>query len=114
MKIHYLLLSIATVVLAPAYAETVADRWNLSEIYPSTAAWNADASKVDGQLKELAACKGHLGESAARFKQCLDLQADLTKRYYRLAAYASEQAPRTPATPRFRRSIRSRTFSVIG
>jgi Oligoendopeptidase F len=92
MKFRLLLLSIAAAVLAPAYAETPADRWDLSEIYLSTAAWNADASKVDGQLKELAGCKGHLGESAARFKQCLDLQADLTKRYYRLAAYASEQA----------------------
>jgi oligoendopeptidase F len=92
MKARHLLLCVATAVLAPAYAETTADRWDLSEMYPSVAAWNADASKVDGELKELAGCKGHLGESAARFKQCLDLQADLTKRYYRLAAYSSEQA----------------------
>ena len=61
MKFRLLLLSIAAAVLAPAYAETPADRWDLSEIYLSTAAWNADASKVDGQLKELAGCKGHLG-----------------------------------------------------
>jgi oligoendopeptidase F len=60
MKFRHLLLSIAAGILAPAYAETIADRWDLSEIYPSTAAWNADASKVDGQLKELAGCKGHL------------------------------------------------------
>ena len=47
---------------------------------------------MDAQLKSLAACKGHLGDSAARLKQCLDLQADITKRYYRLAVYAGEQA----------------------
>lgn len=92
MKIRQLFPVIAIAFLAPAQAETTADRWDLSEIYPSVAAWNADASKVDAQLKELLRCKGHLGESAARFKHCLDLQADLTKRYYRLAAYASEQA----------------------
>jgi len=92
MRIRQLFPVIAIAFLAPAHAETTADKWDLSEIYPSVAAWNADASKVDGQLKELARCKGHLGESAARFKHCLDLQADLTKRYYRLAAYASEQA----------------------
>ncbi|HEX4522368.1 MAG TPA: oligoendopeptidase F [Casimicrobiaceae bacterium] len=92
MKFRHLALSVVAAVLAPAYAETTADRWNLSEIYPSVSAWDADASKVDGQLKELAGCKGQLGQSAARFKQCLDLQADLTKRYYRMAAYSSEQA----------------------
>ena len=87
-----LVVAVAVAFLAPAYGETTADRWDLSEIYPSVAAWNADAGKVDAQLKELAGCKGHLGDSAARFKRCLDLQADLTKRYYRLAAYAGEQA----------------------
>ena len=92
MKIRHLLLSGAAAFLAPLHAETIADRWNLGEIYPSVAAWNADAGKVDAQLKDLAACKGQLGKSASRFKQCLDLQADLTKRYYRLAAYAGEQA----------------------
>jgi oligoendopeptidase F len=85
------LLIIAAAFLVPANAETPADRWNLSEIYPSLAAWNADADKVDAELNDLASCKGHLGESAARFKECLDLQADLTKRYYRLRTYSSEQ-----------------------
>ena len=61
MKFRHILLSLAAAVLAPAHAETTADRWDLSEIYPSTAAWDADANKVDGQLKELAACKGRLG-----------------------------------------------------
>lgn len=101
MKSRHLLLSVAIAFLAPAYAETTADRWNLADIYPSVAAWNADEIKVDAQLKDLAGCKGHMGESAARFKQCLELQADLTKRYYRLAAYASEQAAEDTANASF-------------
>jgi oligoendopeptidase F len=92
MKFSYLLLSIASCCLAPAYAETSADRWNLAEIYPSVSAWNVDADAADAQLKELAGCKGQMGESAARFKQCLDLEADVTKRYERLATFSGEQA----------------------
>jgi oligoendopeptidase F len=72
-------------------AETSADRWNLSELYPSDAAWNTDAAKLEAQMKELAACKGHLGDNAARFKKCLDLQADMGKRYARMNLYSSEQ-----------------------
>ncbi len=97
----YVLLIIAATFLTPAHAETTADRWNLSEIYPSLAAWNADADKVDAQLKDLASCKGHLGESAVRLKQCLDLQADLTKRYYRLETYAGEQTAEDTGNPAY-------------
>ncbi len=92
MRVLRLSLLAAAAFAAPIHAETTADRWNLGDIYPTTAAWNADADKLDGQFKEFAACKGHLGDSAARFRQCLDLQFDMTKRYYRMAAFASEQS----------------------
>jgi oligoendopeptidase F len=101
MDFRHLLLIIATVFLLPAYAETIADRWNLAEIYPSVADWNADSERVDAQLKDLAGCKGHMGESAVRLKQCLDLQADVTKRYYRLAVYAGEQADEDTGNPAY-------------
>jgi oligoendopeptidase F len=74
-----------------ATADSLADRWNLADLYPSVAAWNTDASRLEAQMKELAACKGHLGDSAARFKKCLDLQADMGKRYTRMDLYSSEQ-----------------------
>ena len=78
--------------LGSAFAgERLEDRWNLGDIYPTIQAWNDDAAKLDAQFKEIGACSGHLGESARRFKSCLDLNADLTKRYYRLAVYANEQ-----------------------
>jgi oligoendopeptidase F len=91
MNLRIMPLFIAAMALAPAYAETIADRWNLADLYPSISAWNDDAVKLDGQMKSFAECKGKMGESAARFKECLDLQADMTKRYYRLAVFAGEQ-----------------------
>jgi oligoendopeptidase F len=101
VRFHYLALILLGATLAPAHAETTADRWNLAEIYPSVAAWNAEADKLDAQLKEFAACKGHMGDSVARFKQCLDLQADATKRYYRLGVYSGEQAGEDTGNPAF-------------
>src|SRR5579864_3335307 len=73
-----------------AHAETEADRWNLGDLYPTTAAWNADADKLTSQFGEFAACKGHLGDSAARFKECMALRDDMRKRYYRMAVYSGE------------------------
>jgi oligoendopeptidase F len=98
MRARTVLALVALIWLAPAFAETDADRWNLAEIYPSVSAWNADAEKLDAQIRDLARCKGHLGDGAARFKQCLDLRADMTKRYYRLAAYSSEQVSEDTGT----------------
>ena len=91
MRSQLAALSCAFAVLAPAHAEPLADRWNLADLYASQAAWDADASKVEKQLAEFAACKGHLGDSAARLAQCLDLRAELTKRLSRLAVFSGEQ-----------------------
>ena len=85
---------IAFTVAAPvsaAAAETEADRWNLAELYPTPAAWQADAAALRQQIKDFAACKDHLGDSAARLRQCLDLRADMTKRLYRLGMFSGEQ-----------------------
>ena len=80
-------LALATSALG---AERPQDRWSLADLYPDTPSWNADVAKTETQLKQFGACRGHLGESAARFKQCLDLEYDLLKRYGRLSTYASE------------------------
>lgn len=76
---------------APALAETAADRWNLADIYASAAAWDADAARLEAQFADLAACKGHLGDGAARLRQCLDLRTDMDKRLYRLYVFAGQQ-----------------------
>ena len=74
---HFLILALfVAFALSPVHADTPADRWNLDDLYASAEAWNADAAKLESQLAEIAACKGQLGSSAARLRQCLDLQAD--------------------------------------
>lgn len=70
--------------------DTEAQRWNLADLYANRAAWNADAKKLETQLTELQKCSGHLGDKISSFKSCLDLNADILKRYARLATYASQ------------------------
>jgi oligoendopeptidase F len=53
-------------------------------------AWHDDAARLEAQLREFAACRGRLGESARRLRGCLEAHADLSKRYARLDVYASE------------------------
>ncbi|HEX6703948.1 MAG TPA: oligoendopeptidase F [Albitalea sp.] len=84
--------AVAAMITAPvARAEPIADRWNLADVYPSQAAWDADAKAVQDQLGRFAACKGHLGDSPRRLRECLDLRADMTKRLSRLWVFASQQ-----------------------
>jgi oligoendopeptidase F len=71
-------------------AETDANRWNLADLYPGTPEWSADAAKFEAQIKQIAACKGHLGESVARFKACEDLYWDMGRRLSRLQTYSGE------------------------
>jgi len=75
---------------AVAAQERPQDRWNLADLYADEAAWNADAAKLEAQLADIAKCKGKLGTSARRFRECFDLIYDATKRYYRLGVYAGE------------------------
>ncbi len=71
-------------------AESDTQRWNLLDLYATQADWDKDAVVVDQQLKKLAACSGHLGDSNQGFKNCLDLNAEVLKRYYRLNSYAAQ------------------------
>jgi oligoendopeptidase F len=109
MRLRLALSFAAATWLAPALADSPADRWNLTELYPSVEAWNADTVKLEAQMNAFADCKGHLGDNAARFRKCLDLQADMNKRYARLYVYSSETLaedtggspePRAPAKGR--------------
>src|SRR6266516_3854123 len=87
-----LLVLFAVLAASPVFAATERpeDRWNLSDMYPTVAAWQQDAAKLEAQLKAFGACRGHLGDSTARLKSCLDAFSDFTKRYARLETYASE------------------------
>jgi oligoendopeptidase F len=84
-------LALVAALALPAFAaDSAEERWNLNDMYANTASWDKDATQVEAQLKEFAKCSGHLGDSAARFKTCLDLQGDLYKRFLRLSTYADE------------------------
>ena len=113
MKISPVIAAALAVALPAFAADPIEERWKLADIYPDTAAWNTDALKVEAQLKEFAKCRGHLGDSAARFKACLDLQADFAKRAARLDTYASELlAEDTGAAPSLALSQRSQVLST--
>ncbi len=77
--------------VSAAAAERPEDRWNLADLYPSVAAWNADAAILQSRLKNFGDCRGHLGDSVQRFSSCLDLGSEIRRRYARLWVYASEQ-----------------------
>src|SRR5690242_18026808 len=92
-KIHPAVALAAAMTICASHAQAVdaRDTWNLADIYASTEAWNGDAAKLEKQMAEFAKCAGHLGDSGARFKQCMDLRADMDKRMARLYTYAGEK-----------------------
>ena len=70
---------------------SLAERWNLADLYTSLDAWHADAARLTEQMAEFGHCKGKLGSSAASLRDALDLRADMIRRLYRLGLFSSEQ-----------------------
>ena len=83
-------LAISLPAAAQNPAEREQDRWKLSDIYSSATAFDEDVARTEKQLGEFQQCKGHLGDSAQRLRECFDLQADATKRFYRMLVFAYE------------------------
>jgi len=78
----------------PAFAQgaAAAGDWDLSEIYPDWAAWDAARKSVLEALPRLAAYKGHLGDSAeAMAKAMIDI-SDVSKTAARVYVYSSLNA----------------------
>ena len=63
--------------------------WDLTELYPTDAAWDAERQAIADTLPGLAALKGTLGKDAARLAQGLRAISDVQRRLARLATYAS-------------------------
>lgn len=77
---------------AQASAAATGAQWDLTEIYPTDAAWEADRQAILAQIPSLLQFKGKLGQSAAGLKAALQAQSDLNKRASRLFTYASLKA----------------------
>src|SRR5690242_7572708 len=82
--------ALALLAFAASAAERPEDRWDLADLYPSVQAWREDATRMQADLKSFATCRGHLAESAARLKSCLERYTALGKRVARLEVYASQ------------------------
>ena len=50
--------------------------WDLTELYPNDAAWEAERATVAARLPAIAAYKGRMGEGAGALKSVLQLQSD--------------------------------------
>ena len=90
MKAPFAAALLLAATFAQAAEERPQDRWNLGDLYPDAQAWNDDYAKVEAQLPQVARCKGQLGVSAKRLRECFDMQYGVLRRYYRLAVYANE------------------------
>ncbi len=73
-------------------ASAPAAAWDLRDIYPTDAAWEAERQAILKDVPALAAQKGTLGRSAASLLAALQAQSDLNKRASRLYTYASLKA----------------------
>jgi oligoendopeptidase F len=78
----------------PRTRQTTPDqfKWNLAELFPTDAAWEAEKTRLSGEFAKAREFKGTLTQSAARLQQALDLQTAQDKAFSRLAVYASLKA----------------------
>ncbi|MES2986435.1 MAG: oligoendopeptidase F [Pseudomonadota bacterium] len=85
------LLSLAAAT--PGWAQDVAAQggamWDLSEIFPNEAAWEAARKAALTAIPGIAKYKGRLGESADVLAEALTLQSDLGRTIGRVYTYAS-------------------------
>ncbi len=64
-----------------------AHRWNLGDLYPSEAAWEAAFDETKARLADLEGCAGLLSESAG-LADCLDMYFDVGNQLTWLGSYA--------------------------
>ncbi len=94
MRRREALLLAAAAMAAPGLARAAAEPalstvWDLSDLYRSPEAWNADRALVQAALPGVRAFKGRLGEGAAVLKAALQAMSDVNRRLLRLFVYAT-------------------------
>jgi oligoendopeptidase F len=84
--------------------------WDLTDLYPNDAAWDAERSAVAGMLPGLAPFKGTLASDAPTLLRALEASSAVRKRLDRLSVYASLKADenlRLTSTQEMRQQMQS-------
>ena len=58
----------------------IRDRWNLGDIFPDLAAWEAALSEATAALDRIAPCRQMIGKSAQSLREALDIIYDVTQK----------------------------------
>ena len=90
--------------------------WDLSDIYPNVAAWNAAKDELETRVAGLAVHRGHLGDSAAALREAFDAIYESEKELSRLYVFAFLKADedRRVAEDQERRGLASALLSEFG
>lgn len=84
-----LALSLLLPALAAAPPERVEDTWDLSAVFPSVEAWEAELGRVEGLTDGLESCRTRL---AVELRPCLDRRFEVHRAVARLETYASNSS----------------------
>jgi len=77
----------------------VSDTWDLSPLYPSDEAWEADFDVLQKEFPEAARFRGRIGESAAALAECLEFEKLVELRIERLNQFASLRVTEDSSNP---------------
>ena len=66
--------------------------WDLTRIFPTDAAWDAERQAVASEIPQLQALRGSMGRDAAALRETLDRLSAFSQRMSRLWVYASTQS----------------------
>ena len=90
--------------------------WDLRDLFPTDAAWEAERLAILKDVPALKAYQGKLGSSAATLKAALQAQSDINRRTSRLYTYASLKADedRRVAANQERKQKAQDVFTALG
>jgi oligoendopeptidase F len=102
--------------VALGQAASAGAAWDLSDLYPSDAAWEAERLALLNAIPALRKQRGSLGRSAAAMRAALQAQSDISKRTSRLYTYASLKADedRRVAANQERKQKAQDVFTALG
>ncbi len=91
-----LLFSLMLTTAAPLLAQNTpptdpSSRWDLSELFPTVAAWNAERERLLGEFPKVEQFRGTLGNSSDNLYKALQFTSDLSRQAQRVYVYASLQ-----------------------